>query len=115
VEDEETVLKLGRAMLETLGYNVLSARSADQALKLTKGYTGKIDLLLTDMIMPDMNGKELSERIIAIKPGLKCLYMSGYTADVIAHQGILDKGVQFISKPFSLKDLAAKIREAVGE
>ena len=115
VEDEETVLKLGRAMLETLGYNVLSARSADQALQLTKGYTGKIDLLLTDVIMPDMNGKELSERIIAVKPGLKCLYMSGYTADVIAHQGILDKGVQFISKPFSLKELAAKIREAVGE
>jgi len=115
VEDEETVLKLGRAMLETLGYNVISARSADQALKLTRGYAGKIDLLLTDVVMPDMNGKELSERIIAIKPGLKCLYMSGYTADVIAHQGILDKGVQFISKPFSLKDLAAKIRETIGD
>jgi len=115
VEDEETVLKLGRAMLETLGYNVLSARSADQALKLAKGHAGEIDLLLTDVVMPDMNGKELSERITAIRPGLKFLYMSGYTADVIAHQGILDKGVQFISKPFSLKHLAAKIRETIGE
>lgn len=115
VEDEETVLKLGRAMLETLGYNVLEAKSADQALKLTGEYAGKIDLLLTDVIMPDMNGKEFSERIIAAKPGLKCLYMSGYTADIIAHQGILDKGMPFISKPFSLKDLAAKVREAVGE
>ncbi|MRR16671.1 MAG: PAS domain-containing sensor histidine kinase [Deltaproteobacteria bacterium] len=115
VEDEETVLKLGRAMLETLGYNVLEAKSADQALKLAGEYAGKIDLLLTDVIMPDMNGKELAERILAVKPGLKCLYTSGYTADVIAHQGILDKRVQFISKPFSLKDLAAKIREAVGE
>jgi len=115
VEDDETVLNLGRAMLETLGYNVLEAKSANQALKLTKGYPEKIDLLLTDVVMPDMNGKVLSERIIAIKPGLKCLYMSGYTADVIAHQGILDKGVQFISKPFSLKDLAAKVRETVGD
>ena len=98
-----------------LGYHVLAARGADQALRLAGEYTGKIDLLLTDVVMPNMNGKELSERIIAIRPDLKCLYMSGYTADVIAHQGILDEGLQFISKPFSLKDLAAKLREAIGQ
>ena len=114
VEDSETVLKICKTMLETLGYQVLAASSKDQALRLVSEYDGNIDLLLTDVVMPDMNGKELSERIIATRPGLKCLYMSGYTADVIARQGILDEGIQFIAKPFSLKDLAVKVREALG-
>jgi two-component system cell cycle sensor histidine kinase/response regulator CckA len=114
VEDEESILKLSKEMLEMLGYKVLAVNETDQALRLAKEYDGNIDLLLTDVIMPGMNGKELSERIIAFKPGLKCLYMSGYTADVIASQGILEEGVQFISKPFSFKDLAAKVRETLG-
>ena len=115
VEDEEIVLTLSKTMLDMLGYKVLAARGAADALRLVREYAENIDLLLTDVVMPDMNGKELSERITAMKPGVKCLYMSGYTADVIAHQGILDEGLQFISKPFSLKDLAAKIRKAVGQ
>jgi two-component system cell cycle sensor histidine kinase/response regulator CckA len=114
VEDEESILKLSKEMLEMLGYKVLAVNETDQALRLAKEYDGNIDLLLTDVIMPGMNGKELSERIIAFKPGLKRLYMSGYTADVIASQGILEEGVQFISKPFSFKDLAAKVRETLG-
>ena len=114
VEDSEAVLNLCKTMLETLGYQVLTASGKDQALQQVRAYHENIDLLLTDVVMPDMNGKELSERIMALKPGLKYLYMSGYPADVIARQGILDEGIQFISKPFSLKDLAAKVREVLG-
>jgi len=113
VEDEEAVLKLSTAMLESLGYAVLAARNKDQALRQAAEYQGHIDLLLTDVVMPGMNGKELSERILAVRPEIKCLYMSGYTADVIARQGVLDEGVKFISKPFSLRALAAKLREAL--
>ena len=113
VEDEPTVLHLSKAMLETLGYKILAAGNKDQALKLVSEHDGKIDMLLTDVVMPGMNGKELSEQILAIKPDIKCLFMSGYTADVIARQGILAKGVKFISKPFSLQDLAAKVRDVL--
>jgi len=115
VEDEETVLKLTKAMLEALGYHVLAAPDRNHALHLAGEDHEKIHLLITDVVMPEMNGKELSERIMAIKPGLKRLYMSGYTADVIARQGVLDEGVRFISKPFSLRDLALKVREALDE
>ncbi|PKN20869.1 MAG: hypothetical protein CVU71_03570 [Deltaproteobacteria bacterium HGW-Deltaproteobacteria-6] len=114
VEDEETVLKLSKNMLELLGYKVLAAGSKDQALQLAREHSHDIDLLLTDVVMPNINGKELSELIIAIKPGLKRLFMSGYTADVIALQGVLDEGVKFISKPFTLKDLATRVREVLG-
>jgi len=115
VEDEEAVLKLTKAMLEALGYNVLAAPDRNHALHLAREDRGEIHLLLTDVVMPDMTGKELSERILAVKPGLKRLYMSGYTADVIARQGVLEEGVRFISKPFSLRDLALKVREALDE
>lgn len=109
-EDEESVLRLSKDILETLGYKVLAAKGTDLAIRLAREYRGRIDLLLTDVVMPDMNGKELSERILTIRPGLKCLYMSGYTADVITRQEILEEGVQFIPKPFSIKDLAIKVR-----
>jgi CheY-like chemotaxis protein len=114
VEDEQTVLKLTQTMLETLGYNVLASREVDQALRLVGEYDGSIDLLISDVVMPNMNGKELSERIMAVRPGIKCLFMSGYTADVIARQGVLDEDIQFISKPFTFKQLAAKVREVLG-
>ena len=114
VEDEPTVLKLSKAMLEALGYHVLAADGKDQALQLIEEYQGNIDLLFTDVVMPGMNGKDLSERIMTLKPGLKCLYMSGYTADVIGRQGVLREGLKFIAKPFSLQDLAVKVREALG-
>jgi DNA-binding NtrC family response regulator len=113
VEDDAAILKLGSNMLETLGYRVLSAGRADEALALAEGHGGTIHLLLTDVIMPDMNGRELRERIADKRPGLRCLYMSGYTADVIAGHGILDEGIEFIPKPFSLQELAVRVRETL--
>ena len=71
--------------------------------------------MITDVVIPEMNGRDLSSRLIQIRSGLKTLYMSGYTSNVIAHHGVLDEGVQFIQKPFSLKDLAIKVRKAVEE
>ena len=113
VEDEEAILDIGQAILEELGYTVLTAGTPGEAIRLAGEYAGDIHLLITDVVMPEMNGRELAERLTAMKPGLKCLYMSGYTADVIAHRGVLDEGVHFIQKPFSMKDLAAKVREVL--
>jgi len=84
-----------------------------EALKLSGEYFGTINLLITDVVMPAMNGRELSSQLIQVHPGLKTLYMSGYTANVIAHHGMLDQGIQFIQKPFSLKDLAVIVRETL--
>lgn len=76
-------------------------------------YSGKIHLLMTDVIMPGMNGRDLAKTILLQHPNIKCLFMSGYTADVIAHHGVLEKGVYFIQKPFSLPDLALKVKEVI--
>ena len=76
-------------------------------------HNGPIQLLITDVVMPQMNGRQLAERLHAARPGLRCLYMSGYTADVIAHRGVLEAGVSFIAKPFSLAALAEKVREVL--
>ncbi|MHB8910974.1 MAG: PAS domain S-box protein [Syntrophales bacterium] len=113
VEDEEMLLDLGKTLLEELGYTVLAAMTSAEAIRLARTYTGKIHLLVTDVVLQGMNGRELSERLRAIKPDLKCLFMSGYTANVIAHRGVLDAGVQFIQKPFTINDFAAKVREAL--
>ena len=113
VEDEAVLLKLSARLLEQLGYTVLAAGSPNQALQQVETYPGSIHLLLTDVIMPDMNGRDLWQRISALRPGIKCLFMSGYTANVIAHHGVLDEGVHFLQKPFSKKVLATKLREAL--
>ena len=113
VEDSEVVLKLGVRILEGLGYKVLSANSPAEAVKLAGGFNGTIDLLLTDVVMPEINGRELAERLVSMRPGLRCLFMSGYTADVMAHHGVLDMDVMFIQKPFSMRNLAIKVREAL--
>jgi two-component system, cell cycle sensor histidine kinase and response regulator CckA len=110
VEDEESVLKLGQRILRQHGYNVLSASTPQTAVALARQHSGRIHLLITDVVMPGMNGKELSLQIRAIQPGMRCMYMSGYTADVIARHGVLDNGVEFISKPFSAQSLAEKVR-----
>jgi signal transduction histidine kinase/CheY-like chemotaxis protein len=110
VEDEESILKMSRTMLEKLGYTVLTAKAPDEAVHLAAEHTEEIHLLMTDVVMPGMNGKVLSERIQTMRPAIKCLFMSGYTADVIAHRGVLDEGVRFIQKPFSIRDVAAKVR-----
>lgn len=113
VEDDASVLNLSKDMLERLRYTVFAVNNTDDALSLISDDEKKIDLLMTDVVMPDMNGKELAKRINDIRPNIKCLYMSGYTANVIAHHGILDKNIHFIAKPFNLRDLAAKLREVI--
>ena len=113
VEDEEMLLDLGKTMLEGLGYTVLAAMTSEEAIRLAQTNAAEIDLLVTDVVLQGINGRELSERIRAIRPDLKCLFMSGYTANVIAHRGVLDHGVQFIQKPFTINAFAAKIREAL--
>jgi PAS domain S-box-containing protein len=113
VEDELTILKMADLMLEGLGYTVLTAGTAAEAIRLFREQSGKIRLLMTDVVMPDMNGRDLARELRSINPRLNCLFMSGYTANVIAHHGVLDEGVHFIQKPFSLSDLANKVREAL--
>ncbi|MHB8910114.1 MAG: PAS domain S-box protein [Syntrophales bacterium] len=115
VEDEEMVREIAQEILEEIGYTVLSAATPQEAVFLCEDEDTVIDLLLTDVVMPGMSGKELKKAIEVIRPGIKVLFMSGYTANVIAHRGVLEKGVHFIQKPFSMKDLAQKVREAIGE
>ncbi len=110
VEDEPSILRMSRMMLERNGYKVLSAGTPADAVKTAETHKQGIDLLMTDVVMPEMNGKDLAERIQSIHPDIKILFMSGYTADVIARQGILDEGVAFINKPFSMNDICTKLR-----
>ncbi len=110
VEDEPVILSMGKIMLEKMNYKVLAAGSPSDALKIAGEHAADIDLLMTDVVMPEMNGKELSEKIIALNPSIRCLYMSGYTANAIVHRGVLDKGVHFVQKPFSIRTLSRKIR-----
>jgi two-component system, cell cycle sensor histidine kinase and response regulator CckA len=113
VEDETAIICVGKTILEELGYKVLTANGPGEALSLAESCRGEISLLLTDVVMPEMNGRELAERLRIIKPGLKCLFMSGYTANVIAHRGVIDEGVNFIQKPFSIQGLGNKVREVL--
>ena len=113
VEDEDAILRIGKAMLEELGYTVLTATTPGEAIQAMEKQGREIHLLLTDVVMPEMNGRDLADHLKAINPGLKCLYMSGYTANVIAHHGVLDEGVVFIQKPFSTRELAVKVREVL--
>ncbi len=113
VEDETGIMKMGQIMLERLGYHVLAADSPADALDQAGACEGKIRLLITDVVMPEMNGRELAEQLQPLYPEMKVLFMSGYTADVIAHHGVLDKGLHFIEKPFTLRTLAGKVREVL--
>ncbi len=113
VEDSQQVRDLCYHALTVLGYRVLAAKDGPEALQILSSYSDTIHLLLTDVIMPGMNGRELYEKAIEILPDLKVLYMSGYTDNVIAHHGVLKDGVQFIQKPFSVIGLATKVRESL--
>lgn len=113
VEDEAPILQLTRVILEGLGYRVLTAAAPDEALRLAEEQGEAIQLLVTDVVLPGLNGKELAGRLHARYPEMGCLFVSGYTANVIAHHGILDDGVHFIAKPFSREELAVKVREAM--
>ena len=114
VEDELTILEMATRMLQHQGYTVLAANSPGMAFELAEKHTEKIDLLITDVIMPMMNGQELVQNLLPLCPNLKWLFMSGYTADVIARHGILEKDINFIQKPFSIKEITAKINEVLG-
>ncbi len=113
VEDDEAILSLSTTVLEKLGYKVLAAPAPRHAIRLVNEHRGDVHLLITDVVMPEMNGRELAEKLNAIRPNLKCLYMSGYTADLIAHRGILDERVNFIRKPFGSSDFAARVRQVL--
>jgi len=113
VEDEAQILNLERKILELYGYRVLPARLPEEALELVERFPDPIHLVITDVVMPGLNGRELQVRVNALKPGARCLFVSGYTADVIAHQGVLDKSVQFLPKPFTITALARKVREVL--
>ena len=113
VEDEPAILKMTARMLERQGYTVLAASTPGEAIRTARQHVGQIDLLMTDVVMPEMNGRELARNILSIYPSVKRLFMSGYTANVIAHHGVLDPGVNFIQKPFSASELAVKTREAL--
>ena len=115
VEDEKTILNLSKKILEKLGYIVLIANTPGQAMDIVEEHKGEIHLLIADVVMPDMNGRDLAGRLQSFHPELKVLFMSGYTANVIAHRGILDDGVNFIPKPFSHRELAVKVREALDD
>ncbi|MGE0453272.1 MAG: PAS domain S-box protein [Vicinamibacteria bacterium] len=114
VEDQQQLREITRELLESLGYAVLEAPSPGDALTLCEKHGGEIHLLLTDVVMPVMNGKELAERVKAIRPRIRTLFTSGYTADTIGRRGVLEPGVWFIEKPFSLDSLARKLREVLG-
>jgi PAS domain S-box-containing protein len=113
VEDEQTILHAAGRMLESLGYQVLATSSPREALRLAEERKDRIRLVLTDVIMPEMNGPDLVRQLLERHPDLVCLYMSGYTANLIAEQGVRDDGVNFIAKPFSRNGLARKVRDAL--
>ena len=113
VEDDKAILNLAADILSNLDYSVLQAGSPSEALRMAKENNHEINLLMTDVIMPEMNGKDLADTLKSFIPQLKCLFMSGYTANVISHHGVLDEGVHFIQKPFSPSKMAVKIREVL--
>ncbi len=110
VEDEPAILQMTTKMLKRHGYSVLAAATPGEALDLARRHAGEIHLLVTDVIMPEMNGRELAKQLLSLYPGLKRLFMSGYTANVIAHHGVLEEGIHFIQKPYTTRELAVKIR-----
>ncbi len=113
VEDEKQILNLCTKFLKMKGYTVLAASLPEDAIDLCGKYDKKIDLLLTDVVMPGMNGKDLKTKIEVLHPGIKAVFMSGYTADIIASRVVIDKGIHFLQKPFSINGLALKVRQVL--
>jgi PAS domain S-box-containing protein len=115
VEDERAILRMGKTMLERFGYTVLPAHEPNEALMIVEQYDEKIDMVVTDVVMPEMDGKELKRRIEIHHPDIKVLFMSGYSADVIMHRGILQEDVNFLQKPFTVDVLVNKVREVLDQ
>lgn len=114
VEDERIVRELALKVLKRLGYNVLDAADGERAIAVAGGYRDTIHLLMTDVVMPGMNGRELANQLIRLHPEMKILYTSGYADDAIGRHGIIEEDMNFIPKPYSLQDLARRIRELLG-
>ena len=115
VEDQEEVRRFVVKALAGYGYRVLQAAEASQALTMAECYSGAIDVLLTDVVLPGMNGRELANRFRIMRPGTKVIYTSGYTQDLIAHRGVLHDDISYIPKPYRADQIAAKVREALGK
>ena len=114
VEDEESVRQLVRDTLEAKGYRVFEAESGEAGLAVANGFNGNIDLVITDVVMPGISGRELVEQLAKSRPTTKVLYLSGYTEDAILSDGSIEQGTAFLQKPFSLQSLARKVREVLG-
>ncbi|HLM59723.1 MAG TPA: response regulator, partial [Pyrinomonadaceae bacterium] len=113
VEDEDMVRNLSRQILEICGYQVIEARNGIEALTLSESRNQKIDLLLTDVVMPQMGGRELMEKLSTLHPGISVLFTSGYTDDAVLRQGVQAEDMNFIQKPFTLDALAHKVRKCL--
>jgi CheY-like chemotaxis protein len=114
VEDDPAVMKMTRRMLTAHGYHVLATRSPLEAIRAAEEHAAEIRLLMTDVVMPEMNGRDLAARVLSINPHIKQLFVSGYPADVIATRGMLDERVHFLQKPYTDCELATKVRELLG-
>jgi CheY-like chemotaxis protein len=113
VEDADSLRELGREILEEAGYQVVEAASGDAALEALRQHAGSIDLLVTDLVMAGMSGRDLAEQVTAMRPGTKVIYMSGYTDDALGNHGVLDSGMAFVQKPFTIDGLLRKVREVL--
>jgi DNA-binding response OmpR family regulator len=114
-DDDEGVRRITRTMLEHLGYTVIIAADGEDAVEVFTDHRDRIDLLILDVIMPKKNGKQVYDEVRKIRPGVKTLFTSGYTADVISSKGMLEEGMHFIAKPASLRELSQKIRDVLDE
>jgi two-component system cell cycle sensor histidine kinase/response regulator CckA len=114
VEDDDAVRRMTRMFLEINGYTVVGARNAADAIQLMERHKGSIEMVLTDVVMPGMKGRELVEQLVKLHSGLKVLYMSAYTEDAAINFGILGPGSAFIEKPFNADELTRKVREVLG-
>ena len=113
VEDDEMVRKMTAEMLGALGYSVTATGNPYEALSKIQDPEIKYDLIITDVVMPGMSGTDLRDKMLAVRPGLRVLFMSGYTSNVIVHRGVLEDNVHFIEKPFNMKDFARKVSETI--
>ena len=113
VEDEESVRELVRVTLASRGYHVLEAEDGDCGLRIAGEYKETIDILITDVVMPGIGGRELAKKLVALRPGISVLFLSGYTEDAVVTQGALGPANAFLQKPFTLQSLAKKVREVL--
>jgi DNA-binding response OmpR family regulator len=113
VEDEELVRTLAELTLVKQGYRVFSFGSGEEALDRVRAMHEPLHLLLTDVVLPGLNGKEVAEQMVLLRPGIRVIYVSGYPDDVISHHGVLDPGIDFIPKPYSLETLARRVRASL--